>query len=64
MKKMLLILGVVLLVAACSPHRGYYGDGYHGGHCGHWNNGYNDAPQYRGSGYTSGMNYPASSYGY
>ena len=64
MKKILLILGLVLLVAACSPHRGYYGNGYHGGHCGYWNSGYDGDQQYRGAGYPAGTHYPSSAYGY
>ena len=66
MKKLLLILGLVLLVAACSPHRGYYRDGYYGGHCGYWNSGYSGGSQHNGYGYGNqeGMRYPASADGY
>ena len=61
MKKLFLILGLVLLVAACSPQRGYYG-----GHCGYWNSGYSGGPQHNGYGYGNpeGMRYPASADGY
>lgn len=51
------ILGIALLAAACSPHRGWY-DGRHGG-CGYWNGQtYGPYPaQYQGSGYGAAAPY-------
>lgn len=54
-------LGLLLLAAACSPHRGYYG----GGHCGpYWNGARSYDAQPGASGTPAGMNPPTSSYGY